>query len=1267
MNKIVSIGVFLAALVSCAQAAPVHSRSGVPQGHATRDTHEMPTPERAGALPSAGDRYVQQAFDIAISYAGSYQSREASFVEVFCSDRFSTSASLTQNLADVFVENSAITLKSIKVQDIASSNDMVLVRANLEWILINAKTKASSTSHTSRIFRVIRADAGWAVDDDRLATDDVGDVARELVTNPVQSVNGIRLDDRVVCDALVSALVIQANTQYMQKYDYYHAVSVFTWATRFAEKAKAKATGTSQSLATALSWLAYAEVNAGNYAAATGDKPASESFYQHAIKQYQDYLSLVQREPAVSTPAATMAAHDWIGGAYEGLRQNDQALFYRKMVLHESTDQKNGAMIADALEAVGQLLAQNGNRSDVLKFYEDYIQQRRAANDKMALAAALCLQGSLYCEEGNYATALSNFEEAIKLEKDIGDKNGVASAWMLIGGLYDYQVDFADAENSYKQAQAIYESTHSDLGVADVWRCISHVDYEQGQFSKSLEDGFKGLKIAGQEDNLAELVRLYSCIGSTLQSQGNYRQATNFLQACEQNSAILNDSVFENSARGALASLFLYQGDYDQALEQMAECNTVSGRVSDPHELLPNPRMMANIWDKKGDDTQALRYIQQAIELSQSHGPSWEVAAIYESLGNILAHQGNLEKSIEAYARALEMARAAKAWPIAVTTQDSIGETYSREGKFAEALQQYQEALKRIEPSDLVDLSSCYADIGYAYFRLNQYDSAAQACHTAIQYIDTMRSQVAGGPREQQLFFQNQLSPYQTLTLILLAQHRDQEAFSCWEQSKACVVRTSFEHQPVMTALTPDESAQSHSLSACLASLDRQVFALKREGATAARLGPLENSQARARLEYELWKTILDSRHSQPELPPNDQPISCDDAYQLLPNEGTALLEYAVLGNATYLFLLTKHDGQPQFNVYRIYVSADQLGTLVKQFRNGVADGDESSEFYAEARHLFEVLLGGPVRDRLKGVTTLCIVPDGPLWNLPFQALQSGKGRYVIDDQAVFFAPSLTALREMRRKRYPPLGQNAPRMLAVGNPALAGGSKAVTGLGGTVPTTKEAMSDLFRPLPQAETQVRNIAALYGKSQCKMLVGEDANEERVKSEIEKYQVLQFATHGVADLANPLYSYLLLSQAHGKAGTLYAADVMEMHLQARLVVLAACDTAHGQVSPGEGLIGMTWAFLHAGCPHVVSSQWQIDAGSTTKLMVAFHNNLRTSADAGSDGSAIVDALRKAALKLRHTELYSHPYYWAPFVLTGDGLSGTLLEPAVTGTKQ
>ena len=1279
LTKLILIGLCCAATLSHAEAAPglpdrgtgAHSSQAkilhvFPKKKVSvRPTDYASSSNTSVSNSSLSSASVQLALDIACAYTGSYQSKNAELVRVFCSDRFLARTDPLQALKSTFNQSGRIVLKKITVKNLATAKDMVLVREDIDWGAAGAKAGISAGYHNVRILRMVPDGQGWTVDDDQAATDDVNDVAHEVVMNRLGVGEGIAINTDLEGDALVASLLSQVQTQYSQKYNYYMAVAALGWALTFARQDISKTTGADQSLANVLNVLAYAEVSAGNYAAAVNDKPTSLRYYQDALQNYQDYLSLVKKNAALSTPPILMLAHDQLGAAYQGLGQDDQAAPYRQMALRESTTLNNQALIGEALEAAGLLQAKTAGKGAELKFYQDYCQQQRATNNGVALAAGLLTLGVSYRKAGDYAKALSIFEEEKRLESQLGDAKGVADALMYISGLYDYEVDFANAKSCDEQAKAIYESLHNDVAVAEVWRCLSHLDYEQGQLTEALEYAFKGLKLAQQQNNLPELVRLYDCIGSTFEAQGDFRQASNFSTACERNAAILNDSVFENAAFGSLANLFLDQGDYDQAFEQMTQCEALAGRVSDPAEVAQNFRLMANILDKKGDYVQALQYIERAIKMDQSHGPSWEAAAIYVAQANTFVHQGNRDKALDAYVKGFDIARKARAWPVAIRAEESIGVMYGHQHRFPEALLKYQETLKLIEPSDLVDLSNCYADIGYVCFRMSRYDEAAQACRTAIRYIETMRSQVAGGAHEQQLFFQNQLSPYQTLTRILLAQHRNQEAFSCLEQSRARVVREAFGRQPDRTAFTPDEQAQSHILTTSLVSLDRQILALRRRMLDAPALIPLEASQSRVRLENELWQTILYNRHVQPEAPHNNQPITCADAFQMLPNERTAFLEYAVLYEVTYLFVLTKQGLHTDCQVYRIDHDASELTALVKQFRDGVAARDDRAELHLQARHLYETLLGGPVKDQLKGITTLCIVPDGPLWDLPFQALQPSDEHYVIDDQTLFFTPSLTVLREMRLNRPSAHNHSAPMMLAVGNPALTERTESATGLCQTAIAAAEVMNDLFRPLPQAESQVRNIAALYGKSKCKVLVGKDANADRIKSEMEKYRMLQFATHGVANTVNPMYSYLLLSQAHegpGEDGMLFATDVMKMHLNAQLVVLAACDTARGQVSPGEGLVGMTWAFLHAGCPHVVASQWQIDAGPTTKLMVDFHKNLLTAVDADADGAAITKGLRDAALKLRRTKLYSHPYYWAPFVLTGNGFSESLIVSAI-----
>ena len=129
---------------------------------------------------------------------------------------------------------------------------------------------------------------------------------------------------------------------------------------------------------------------------------------------------------------------------------------------------------------------------------------------------------------------------------------------------------------------------------------------------------------------------------------------------------------------------------------------------------------------------------------------------------------------------------------------------------------------------------------------------------------------------------------------------------------------------------------------------------------------------------------------------------------------------------------------------------------------------------------------------------------------------------------------------------------------------------------------------------------------------------------------------------------MYSQIILAKAKDSSddGILEAWEVMDLDLKADLVVLAACETARGRVSGGEGMIGLSWAFFVAGCPATLASQWNIDAASTTDLMVEFHRNL-------INGMSKAEALRGAELKLLRKPRGAplHPFYWAGFVVIGN----------------
>jgi CHAT domain-containing protein len=124
---------------------------------------------------------------------------------------------------------------------------------------------------------------------------------------------------------------------------------------------------------------------------------------------------------------------------------------------------------------------------------------------------------------------------------------------------------------------------------------------------------------------------------------------------------------------------------------------------------------------------------------------------------------------------------------------------------------------------------------------------------------------------------------------------------------------------------------------------------------------------------------------------------------------------------------------------------------------------------------------------------------------------------------------------------------------------------------------------------------------------------------------------------------MYSGLVFSNDEENDGILEAREVADMTLGADLAVLSACDTASGRISQGEGMVGLSWAFLAAGCPTTVVSQWRADSAATAKLMIEFHRRM-------TQGHTPAEALRGAQKSLMRSEAHWHPYYWAPFIVVG-----------------
>jgi len=253
----------------------------------------------------------------------------------------------------------------------------------------------------------------------------------------------------------------------------------------------------------------------------------------------------------------------------------------------------------------------------------------------------------------------------------------------------------------------------------------------------------------------------------------------------------------------------------------------------------------------------------------------------------------------------------------------------------------------------------------------------------------------------------------------------------------------------------------------------------------------------------------------------------------------------------------------------------------------------------------------------------LILAPHGPLHYLPFAALRdAGSGRWLVEEYTLSYTPSASALR----------------FLATGG-HRRGNGRAL------------ALGDVDRghPLPAAAREAREVARLTGGQG---LVGEEATEGRLRSDLSGYGILHVAAHAVYEPITPLFSRLLLGPGPVHDGLLTALEIYSLDLtNTPLVVLSACQTQLGPQNPtslgvagiGEEMVALHRAFLSAGASTIVATQWAVGDEPTAFLLQSFYGLLR-------EGQTAVEALRQAQLAVR--ERFPHPYDWAAFGVTGDG---------------
>jgi CHAT domain-containing protein/predicted negative regulator of RcsB-dependent stress response len=926
-----------------------------------------------------------------------------------------------------------------------------------------------------------------------------------------------------------------------------------------------------------------------------------------------------------------------------------------------------------------------------LKDCERSLALRDPLEDKIEIAFTLSVMGMINSEQDNYTEARALYERSLKLIGEIGDRFWAALPLNNMGHLYHRQDDEDQALKYYRESLAISREMGIDLLVNYILNNIGVSYLYQDKYTDALEYFYKSLALRESPGKKAELAITLKDIAFTQLHMGNYAQALDYYQrSLGIEEALGNKAGIAGRLRN-IGYVYFSQNNFGVALDYYQKSLAMWEALDDKQGISWTLTDIAQIHSLQNNYDLALDYFQKSLKVSEAMGGQADALYVLLALGSVYVHQRKYDQAIEYLQKALALSETSDSKSRIAMARLNLGQIYKLQGDYEKAVDYFQKSLSLLEAvgnKELLKLALYgIADVNYslrhydraleyaeravtisrqagdlwmlyetrtisgrAYYALGKSDNARAAFDEAIAAAETARTQVAGGEQEQQRFFENRVSPYYEMVDMLVAQNKTAEALSYAERAKARVLLDTLESGRVNIdkAMTADERAREEVIRSEIASLNARVVKEQlRPQTDAARLADLKARLIKVRLDQDAFRAGLYAAH--PELRTQRgeaQPLTLAQAGSLLPDTRTALLEYVITQDRTFLFVLTRNDGEGDSKVdakvYTLAIKRDELAEQTEGFRNQIATHDLG--FHPSAIRLYDLLLR-PARAQLEGKTRILIVPDGQLWDMPFQALQTGENHYLLEDYAICYCPSLTVLEQIvkLRQKKQSYGAETLDLLALGNPAL---DKR------TVERVKQLSRDeKLNPLPEAEAEVRGLAELYGESRSRVYVGREAREDRLKTEAPQYRILHLATHGILNNASPMYSQLVLSQADvgtNEDGLLEAWEIMRLNLKASLVVLSACETARGRVGAGEGVIGLTWALFVAGCPTTVVSQWKVDSASTTELMLEFHRALRRSAQQVTKA----EALRQAALKILRSDQYRHPLYWAGFIITGDG---------------
>jgi CHAT domain-containing protein len=956
--------------------------------------------------------------------------------------------------------------------------------------------------------------------------------------------------------------------------------------------------------------------------------------YNASLKSFEQAL-IIYREIKVSREVKALQGKvlQEIGHAYFQLGDNTKAIDYLQQAIAIAREIKHRLNEGVALGTLGLVYSKLQDDAKAIDYYNQSLVIAREIKDsqletltqtvlevtqsrnniRTRKAIGLYSQAIKQYNNSQFEAALQTIQQALIIYQEIRDHYNEGNILIFIGSVYRNLGNYTKPIESLEKSLAIATEIQSPQIEEYALNNLGNIYVDLGEYLKAIKYFQMYLKITrertknpkGEESTLNGIANAYVQLGNYISAIQYYQQAFNLARDVKNHEG-------EGATLNNLGLVYLYLGDYIKSMwysqKSLAIARNTKNRRLEGSALVN----LGTVYARLGNYTKALDYYKQTLILAREiKNPVMEGKTL-GNIGSIHIDLGEEHKSISYYNQWLKIAQKIKDPESEGIALSGLGQAYLHLGNYIQSIYYCQQALeifRRIKSPK--DEGLVLNNLGFAFYKSGNLVAASETLTEAIQVRESLRIHLSEDNDKVSIFEQHRNS-FNNLQTVFIDQNKTDAALEISERGRA---RAFVELIVSRLTTTSNSEVKSPTIEQMKKIATDQKATLVQYSINSDNFKIQRKLRAK---ESELYIWIIKSTGEiifrKRDLKPlwQKENISLEELVENI-RDSIGVRDRSIFArtNATTQSTAAK---RAQFDI-NIFPSPD----------------DDPGK---DLQKLHEILID-PIADLLPTDPNerVIFIPQNELFLVPFPALKDAQGKYLIEKHTILTAPSIQVLGLTHERAKEVKRASVQNALVVGNPDM--------------PSVAPKIGDEAQPLsklPGAEKEAKAITPLLkeNKLKTKLLTDKQATKAAVLELLPQAKIIHLATHGLFDNIQGLQSAIALAPSGKDNGLLTAEEILNLKLNADLVVLSACNTGRGRIT-GDGVIGLSRSLISAGTPSVIVSLWAVPDAPTAELMTEFYKNLLNKQKPLDKAQA----LRQAMLKFKDKP----PKDWAAFTLIGE----------------